>query len=402
DVVVVGAGAAGLAAAHELRRLKRDFILLESRDRIGGRVFTETALGAPYDAGAFYIHWADRNPWASIARDLGVATAPDTPQGAFRNFVDGVEAQAAASAARRRQFARLSALLDGEGVADVSIAQAARAADPALGEAADGLARFAVGEEPQRVSARDYARLWSGEDLVVPSGYGALVQAYGRDVPVRTGVRVTAIDWSGRGVVVETNAGAIRAGKAIVTTSIGVLKSGAIRFAPDLPAATREALDGLEMGALSKIGMSFDFAKLDVARGDIFSRRQGNGGFDFECRSFGRDLVVAIFGGDFARDVARTDEDAVAHALDAFADVVGARARGAFKGACVNAWFRDPAALGCYSHCLPGHADAREKLALPVGERLYFAGEATGMIGGAMTAGGAALAGRQAAGVAAA
>ena len=155
DVVIVGAGAAGLAAAHELRGLKRDFVLLESRDRIGGRLYTETALGAPYDAGALYIHFAERNPWSNIARDLGVETTPDAPRGNIRAFVDGAETPREASIARRQKFARLSALLDGDDVADVSITQTALAADSGLMEAAEGIARLGIGDEPESSSAPD-------------------------------------------------------------------------------------------------------------------------------------------------------------------------------------------------------------------------------------------------------
>lgn len=397
DVVIVGAGAAGLAAAHELRRLQRNFVVLESSDRIGGRLYTETALGAPYDAGAVYIHWAERNPWTDVARDLRVETLPDAPRGSFRAFEKGAEVPREAGLARRQKFARLSALLDGDDVADAPISEIAAQAGADLVEPAQGLSRFGVGDEPQRISARDYARLWSGGDLVLPAGYGVLAQRFGADIPVRKNVRVEAIDWSGQGVVVTTGAGVVRAKKAIVTVSVGVLKSGAIRFTPDLPAPTRDALGGLEMGALSKVGLSFDFSKLDLPAGDIFTRESSGGAFNFDCRPHGRELVVAVFGGDFARDIAKTDEEAIANALDAFVRCVGSSARAAFRGGKAHAWFRDADALGCYSHCLPGRADAREKLAQPIGDRIYIAGEATGMVGGAMTAGGAALAGREAA-----
>jgi monoamine oxidase len=397
DVVIVGAGAAGLAAAHELRRLQKNFVLLESRDRIGGRLYTETALGAPYDAGAVYIHWAERNPWTDVARDLRIETLPDAPRGNFRAFENGVESPRETGLARRQKFARLSALLDGDDVADLPISEIAAQAGADLVEPAQGLSRFGVGDEPQRISARDYARLWSGGDLVVPGGYGMLAQAYGSGVAVRTNVRVEAIDWSGQGVAVTTNAGILRAKKAIVTVSVGVVKSGAIRFTPELPAVTRDALGGLEMGALSKVGLSFDFSKLDLPAGDIFTRESNGGAFNFDCRPHGRDLVVAVFGGDFAREIATSDEEAIAAALDAFVRCVGSSARAAFKGGRAHAWFRDAHALGCYSHCLPGRADAREKFSQPIGDRICFAGEATGTIGGAMTAGGAALAGREAA-----
>jgi monoamine oxidase len=404
DVLIVGAGAAGLAAARECQRLGKSFIVLEARDRIGGRVFTDPSLGQAFDAGARYIHWAERNPWAGVARNLGIATSADISSAAgFRVYANGKPVPEADRSLRRQAFATLSRLLDDDpaNVPDISLAEEVAARDKVLAEAAGGLARMALGEEPERVSARDYARLWSGADLVVPGGYGTLVQAYGAGLPVRLSTPIHAIRWDGQGIAAETRDGPIRANAAIVTVPPTVLSSGAIRFIPDLPADTRDALAGLGAGALTKIGLKFDGARFDVPTdSDIFEIEGGGETYDFECWTFGRELVVANFGGDHARHVtAGADAAAIAATLDAFVRVVGSSARKSFVGGSVHAWHRDPWSLGCYSHCRPGHAEARAKLAQPVANRIFFAGEATGGedFGGAMTAGGAFLAGQAAA-----
>jgi monoamine oxidase len=408
DVLIVGAGAAGLAAARECQRLGKSFIIVEARDRLGGRVFTDTSLGQPFDAGARYIHWAERNPWADVARDLAIATSPDvsSPSG-FRFYANGKPLAEADRSARRQTFAALSRLLeDPGGVPDISLADEAAEGGSAFTEAAGGLARMALGEEPERVSARDYARLWSGGDLVVPGGYGTLVQAYGAGLPVRLSTPVRAIRWDRQGIVAETRNGAVRAKAAIVTVPPAVLASGAIDFIPELPPSTLDALAGLGAGALTKVGLKFDGARFDLpADSDVFATQGPGETFDFECWTFGRDLVVANFGGDHARRItADGDAAALAATLDAFVRVVGGSARTSFSGGSVHAWHRDPYSLGCYSHCLPGHADARAKLAEPIAERIFLAGEATGGegfggadFGAAMTAGGAFLAGRAAA-----
>jgi monoamine oxidase len=232
------------------------------------------------------------------------------------------------------------------------------------------------------------------------------VQAYAAGLPVRLSTPVTAIGWDRQGISAETGEGTIRAGAAILTAPAPVLASGAIRFAPDLPADTRDALAGLGAGALTKIGLKFEGARFDIAAdSDIFEMENAGETFDFECWTFGRDLVIANFGGDHARHVtADGDAAAIAAALDAFVHVVGAGARKSFIAGSVHAWHRDPYSLGCYSHCVPGHADARGKLAEPIANRIFFAGEATGGedfggagFGAAMTAGGAFLAGQAAA-----
>jgi monoamine oxidase len=409
DVLIIGAGAAGLAAARECQRLRKTFVLIEARDRIGGRVFTDTSLGQPFDAGARYIHWAERNPWAAVARELGMTTRPDfVSPGGFRFYANGKPVPDADRSLRRQAFATLSHLLDEDAasVPDISLIEEVASRGNAFTEAAGGLARMALGEEPERVSARDYARLWSGDDLVVPGGYGALVQAYGGGLPVRLSTAVRAIGWDGQGISAETRDGTIRTNAAIITVPPPVLASGAIRFTPDLPAGTRDALAGLDAGALTKVALKFDGARFDLpADSDIFEMEAPGETYDFECWTFGRDIVLANFGGDHARHVtADGDVASIAATLDAFVRVVGSTARKSFSGGSVHAWHRDALSLGCYSHCLPGHADARAKLAEPIADRIFFAGEATGRedfggadFGAAMTAGGAFLAGQVAA-----
>ncbi len=402
DVVIVGAGAAGLGAARACARTGKRFVMQEARDRIGGRVFTDMSLGAPYDAGAFYIHWAERNPWRAIAEELGVSARDENafPIGAWLSFENGAPVE---RSSRRRQFAELSRRFDTDqgDVPDVSFAE--RVADaPDLLPGARGMARMAVGEEAERISALDYARLWSGDDLIVPQGYGALVQRFGAQIPVKLATPVTHIRWDGRGVVVESPAGSLSARAAIVTVPVGVLAAGAIRFTPELPVVTQEGLGGLSMGALTKIGLRFDGTRFGLpVNSNLWDEIPGAGGINFECWAFDRDLIVALFGGDFARDVlAKGERAAVETMLDRLTAMLGPQVRAAFKGASVNGWATDPFSMGCYSHALPGQAGARAKLDQPVGERIWFAGEATavgdGDFGAAMTAGGAFLAGEAA------
>jgi monoamine oxidase len=399
DVIVVGAGAAGLAAAHELRRRKLSFVILEARDRIGGRTFTDRSLGDPFDAGALYIHWAERNPWREVAVEKRVAAVPDDllSQGRSLWLENGQPGE------RRRggYWQHLSQLFDTETgtVPDVSFID--RVADePDLRRGTMGMARMILGEEPERVSSLDYARLWSGTDLVVPTGYGALVERFGADLPVRTGMPVTALDWSGQGVRAQTAAGMIRAGAAIVTVPVGVLQVEGIRFTPGLPPETRAALDGLGMGALTKIALRFEGDRFGLpANSNVWDSLGERAGFNFECWPFDRNIIIAYLGGDHAREVVGDGaEAAYDRILERLTMALGSGVRKAWRGGSLHAWMNDPWSRGCYSHAHPGHADARAELARPVGERIWFAGEATaagpdGSFGAAMTAGGAFLAG---------
>jgi monoamine oxidase len=197
-----------------------------------------------------------------------------------------------------------------------------------------------------------------------------------------------------------TDAGTISARASIVTVPVGVLASGAIRFTPELPADTRDGLGGLGMGALTKAGLSFGDARFDLpANSSLWDSLGPRAGFAFDCFAYDQNVVVAYFGGDHARELLHAGErQTLALLLERFVNMVGSDARKSFVGGRVHGWCTDPWSMGCYSVARPGQAGAREKLARPVAERLWFAGEATaagddGSFGAAMTAGGAYLAG---------
>ena len=264
--------------------------------------------------------------------------------------------------------------------------------------AAAAITRLSLGEEPERVSLADYEQLWAGDDYLVRDGYGALVTRYGADVPVRLDTRVTAIRWDGPGVEIETPRGAVRAGAALVTAPVGVLKHESIRFTPGLPAETLAALDGLSMGAYTKIALKLDRSRLGtIEAADWIDIGEGGVMTSFEFFPFGRDLAIAYLGGDHARGLCEAGEPvAIDFAVERLVAMVGARVRDAVSGGRLAAWWTDPHARGGYSIVRPGRLASREALRAPVGERLWFAGEATAG-GGAMTVGGATLEGERAA-----
>jgi monoamine oxidase len=398
DLAVVGAGAAGLAAARQLRQAGRSFVVLEARNRTGGRAYTDTSLGLPFDAGAQYIHWAERNPWKRIADDLGFPLQEDTWSDPPLVYVNGVRLSEAERARRRGAFNRIWSALSLGSAADKSFADAVRDAPAEVVAAAGGVTQFSLGEDPERVSIADYNELWSGDDYLVPSGYGALVVRHGAEIPVRLDTPVTAIRWDGGGVEVETPGGAVRAGAVVVTVPVGVLKAGGIRFTPELPEHVQTALEGLGMGAYTKIALRLDRAQVgSLPSTDYFEVLDGGRATSFEFWPFGRDLVLAIMGGDHGRRICEAGEPAaIDFVTERLAAMVGGRIRRAVHGGRLAGWWTDPHARGSYSVARPGHLSARMALREPVAERIWFAGEATAG-GGAMTVGGATLEGERAA-----
>ena len=399
DVVIIGAGAAGLAAGKAARKAGLSFRVIEARDRIGGRTVTDSRFGAPVDGGATFIHFSDKNPWTGIAADLGIATeAGNWRRGGYRAYADGVLEPEDVELARRQGRNRMWERADEVDFDhDLSFAALVEGADDGVRQAAHAMARGAVGEEPDRISVADYLRLYEGGNLIVPAGYGTLVQRYGSDVPVALGVRATAIDWSGKGVAVTTTAGTLRAAAAVVTVPLGVLKAGSLRFTPGLPREMTSALDGLGMGALSKMILSFEGTRLgatpDMHLVEVAGR---NPGMSFEMWPFGQNVVVAWYGADYAREINRLGEDeALRHMLDRLVRIVGPEARAAYRGGVRYGWSADPFSVGSYSYARPGQARARDVLRRPIGERIWLAGEA--MAGKAsMTVAGAHQTGEQA------
>ncbi len=405
DVLIVGAGAAGIGAARELARLGRKFAIVEARQRSGGRLYTNSVLGQPFDGGAAYIHFAETNPWTRIAEEAGV-----DPRGGYRlwsgsrAFRDGVPLDAEAAARRATLMPRVSeAYEEVEERQDVSLAQALRQEEPEVRALGRIQAQMAAGEDPEWVSTSDWQRLEGGQNRLVPGGYGTLASRTAEPLGVRHGVKVTAIDWSGQLVVATTSEGPIRARKAIVTVPIGILKAGDIRFTPALPLEHARALDGLKMGALSKVALRFEGERFGFQPHQFLAEiGEPTRAITFETWPFDSDLVVATFGGDHARGLARQGEAAaVDQVLERFVRIAGGDARKAFRGGVLVGWSEDPFSRGSYAVALPGRMRARESLAKPLGEKVWFAGEATAGVW-SMTAGGAYMAGRDAARAAAA
>lgn len=400
DVIIIGAGAAGLAAARVLLAAGRSIAVLEARSRIGGRAFSENGFfDGTIDHGASFIHVESQNPWTAIARRLGFSTYID--QRRRHLFVDGEpaldEALAAFMAARQEALRQVMAVeTRGD---DWAISAMLSLDGPFAPQARASLAPWLLGADNDEASALDFARAVSGEDRLVPGGYGNLVQAYGRGVPVHLETVVTHIDYRGRWVEVTSERGTLRGRQAIVTLPIGVLAAERVRFDPPLPTDKLRAIDGLPMALLAKVFLAFDGDPFHL--GDSFYLHQKTAterAALHYCRPNGANHVMAFVGGSLARDLEAAGEAAASNFVlgplrDLFGDVIDER----FLGYRQTRWGVDPFSLGSYSVARPGFADERGKLADPIDERLLFAGEAAVTDGWAATVAGAYRDGQRAA-----
>jgi monoamine oxidase len=395
DVVVIGAGLAGLGAAAALRAAGRSCLILEASGRVGGRAWTTNPAslgGVWFDMGAVWFHDAEHNPLVPIAEAAGDRLLRSDEIRTERTYVGSRlmtadEASGYDGAWDRYEAAADTLLRDG---ADVSLADVTGALPndfwaPTV-EAWEGPVICAT--DAAQFSARDWRRnSLSGSNLVPDGGIGAFVLRRLVDgLEIRLNTPVTRVRWKGPGgrVTVEFSNGTITAGSCIVTVSTGVLASGAIVFEPALPPDTQESIHQLPMGLAMKVALRANGpGRLELPLHCSVDRRVEHSGLPlmpFQCWPFGRDYVQGWIGGGTAWDLARAGEPAaIDYALGELRAIFGGQVDRLFAGGgtLVTRWDADPWARGVYCNATPGHADARDRLAAPLaGGHLMFAGEA--------------------------
>jgi monoamine oxidase len=376
DVAIVGAGVAGLAAARALTALGASVLILEARDRIGGRALTYLLSGdLIFDVGCEWLHSADQNGLVPIARTLNFDLADCPPhwseQSLDINFPlsDQHEFRAASTAFEERLEAASSLAHD---------TIAADCLEPGCRWNAliDAISTYVNGAELSKVSVYDTSNYVDTElNWRVCGGYGALVTAFGSSCRVALSTEVLRIDHAGRDIVLETTRGSLRASTAICTLPTNLIGEEAVRFWPTL-ADKISAASGLPLGYAEKTILYLENPEIVPADGHLFGATDRVATGSYDLRPLGRPCIEAFFGGALAKELA--DENALAeYAIEELAGLLGSDLRGKVRAMAASAWACDRFSRGSYSHALPGNAGFRSTLAEPVDERLFFAGEAT-------------------------
>jgi monoamine oxidase len=382
DAVIVGAGAAGLAAARRLQDRGASFRLLEAKAHIGGRAITDvTSLGAPVDLGAHWLHSPSLNPLTPLADRYGfhVKQGPEDFRVARNGSVLAGAEHDSCLAYVEHCFAEVATAGDGDH--DCAVSELF----PFRGKWHDFFeANFVAkqGVPAAQSSALDFARyVWEGDDWPVLDGLGALIGRHGRGIEVALRTPATRISWGRRaGVAAETPRGTIEARCAIMAVSTGVLGRETIRFTPALPDWKRQAIDELPMGSCNKVALGFTRNPFGNCETVMLMPDLGSGqSIEFLVREDGRDIVTAMINGPFAKALAVEGADATAdYALTQLAAIFGNDVKACVTGRPLLAdWDHDPWIAGCYAGARPGCHAARAELARPIENRLFFAGEAT-------------------------
>jgi monoamine oxidase len=376
DVAVVGAGAAGVAAARRLAVAGLKALLIEAGSRIGGRAWTHAVGGLPLDLGCAWLHSADRNPWTRLAEELGFTVDRTPPpwgrQAGDRGFTR--EEQAAAGAAYDAFDERLRKVPPASDRASDALP-----AEGPWNHYVNSLSGYINGADLNSLSVADYIAYDdadSGRNWRVVEGYGALVAQAAAGLDVRLGCMVDRIDAGGRLLAIETSSGRIEAKAAIVTVSTAMLAAGR----PGLPKAfdpAREAAGRLPLGLADKLVLTLDDPGLAEPDTQVMGDPRAAHAGTYHLRPFGRPVIEGFFGGGCAEALDRDGEAAMAaFARDELAALFGDGIRGKLRPLAASRWRREPHVGGSYSHALPGHRQAREALAERRDGRILLAGEA--------------------------
>ena len=381
DIVVIGAGAAGIAAARRIMAANRRVIVVEAASQIGGRCQTDTATFAvPFDRGARWMHNPETNPMVRLARNAGFDISSAPPGQKIR--IGRRNARAGETEEFLAALVRANRAIDdaSRGKADVACASVL---PKDLGDWAATvefmLGANATGKDLRDISVIDRARAQERNGAIAcRQGLGTLIAKLGEAIPVSLSTPASRMAWSGRDVTVETPAGKIVARAAVITVSSNVLAAGHIKFTPEIPKRHLDAASKLSLGSYDRIALQLPDNPMGLGRDDIIVEQSTSTRTALLFANMGGSSLCSIdVAGSFGRDLSSQGEPAMAaFAVEWLTKLFGSETAAAVKKTSATRWNSAPFVLGAMSSAVPGAQPSRKILTEPIG-CMFLAGEAT-------------------------
>ncbi len=393
-VIVVGAGMAGLTAARQLQGAGFGVVVVEGRNRVGGRIRTDRSLGAPVDLGASWIHGVSGNPLIAVAKRYGAKHKSTSYDNVVVHKQDGTKLADKQGRELQKQWQGLLAevaKLGDRADKDMSIAAAMDRviAGETLSPLQQSFLRWRK-STLQVTSAEDVSKLtltggdddgFDGGDRMFPGGYDQLIAGIARGLNIHLGRTVTKVSVKSDRVRVDTVGQAYEADAVLITLPVGVLKTSSVVFDPPLPKAKRAAIARIGVGVLNKVALKFprafwpgdpDFlAYMSKTPGEFPVFLNGS-------RTSNAPLLMGFTGGSYARSIEpKSDAQVASIAMGVLRTMFGGKIPDPEK-VVMTRWAWNPFARGSYPHIrVGGSGKDFDTMAAPVGERVYFAGDGT-------------------------
>lgn len=390
DVIVIGAGISGIAAARYLADLDYSVVVLEASGKIGGRIKTDWSLDAPFEVGAGWIHGPDRNPISELAAEIDAATFLTDDEN-FQVYSNTGELQSRKKVVSKfKELRRLYKLIDDRFDHDQSLVDAiARASrqglkDPMLRWMASAYTEFSTGAPLEDLSAFYFDEddeFW-GEDVILTGGYDKIPLSLADGLDIRLNTAVESVEYEeGDGAAVYTSQGVYESDFVICTVPLGVLKRDMISFDPPLPKSYRSSISKIGFGNVTKLALRFEeaFWPVEIQYFGLMGETKGRWNYFLNYRTFSSEnILLGLCVGDYPETAEQmSDSEMISDCMEAVRTMFGKDVTQP-TGHLATRWSQDPWTYGAYSYSRVGNQpEDFNRLSKPVANTILFAGEHT-------------------------